>query len=73
MNSKEHFDIGMHCHDALNGKFDQHVFDAMMYHDGAGSMARIEEVEAARRASLSKSIRKAYKVPLSFNALRHAI
>lgn len=54
MTSKEHYAISSRCVDAMDGYYDQHVYDAMMYHDGAGTLALMAEKRAARAAARAK-------------------
>jgi hypothetical protein len=58
MTSAQHDEISERCIEAMDGHYDQHVFDAMQYHDGASVMAKIEENAAAAAQKAKRQSRR---------------
>lgn len=58
MTSAEHAALADRCADALDGHFDQHVWEAMHYHGGASVLARQAEQEEERRKAATRPRRQ---------------
>lgn len=67
MTSAQHYEISEHCVAAMDMHYDQHVFEAMMYHDGMGSFR--EQQDRARVAiAAAQKARRQNADPMGINA-----